>query len=168
MARVRGIRRIPSGGEAGLSVEPTPALAPPRASAARIAAAGALAGAVVLLFDGIFAPRETHMGPVRVLTTFLRDAFGRAIPLEGLVVVLLDFAISAVYAAILAQIVVHMVLRQAVTFGALFGLLLYAWHFYGLAPFASWIADGRDALNLAGHVLFGVIVALTVRSPRVP
>lgn len=168
MPRARGIRRIPSGGEPGLSVEPTPAQLPLRASAARIVGAGALAGAIVLVFDQFFASVDTHMGPVRVLTTLVQDAFGRVIPLEGAVVMLLHFAICVLYAAILAQIVVRMVTRQAIAFGALFGVLLYAWHFYGLAPFFAWIAGGRDALNLAVHVLFGVIVAITVRSPRLP
>lgn len=165
-ARRRGPPRIPSGGEAGLSVEPQAVAHAERVAPLRIVAAGGIAAAFVLFIDQVFEAPGRHLGPVRVLTTLIEDAFHRAIPLEGLLVIALHFSICVAYAGVVAHVVARMLSRQAVVVGAISGALLYLWHFYGLAPVAPWLADGRDVLNFTTHTIFGVVVAILVRSPR--
>ena len=49
---------------------------------------------------------------------------------------------------------------MALLAGAAFGLLLYAFNFYGLVRFFPWFSEVRGTVTLVAHLIFGMAAAL--------
>lgn len=156
--------RIPSGGGAGLSVEPRETPPGPRVTWRRVAVAAGFSAVMMLGIDEMVDQASGHLGPIRIWTTALEDAFAPSAALASLLVIVLHLFVSTVYAAVIAAIVARMGARQSVAVGALFGFLLYAWHFYGMTPLVPWLAAGRDVVNLGAHLAFGIVTATLLRA----
>jgi hypothetical protein len=52
---------------------------------------------------------------------------------------------------------------MALTVGAVFGLLLYSFNFYGMVYFFPWFAAMRGITTLVAHLIFGMTAALAYR-----
>ncbi|MFO0670957.1 MAG: hypothetical protein U0235_15220 [Polyangiaceae bacterium] len=156
--------RIPSGGSAGLAVEPQEAPKTPRVTTRRVVGVAGFAALLMLAIDEMVDAGHGHLGPIRIWETALADTIAPSPTLTTLLVVALHFVVSTLYAGLIAAIVVRMTARQSVTVGAIFGFVLYAWHFYGMTPFVPWLAAGRDVVNLSAHLVFGVVTATLLRA----
>ncbi len=74
------------------------------------------------------------------------------------------FALSIVFALILARIIAGRPSGAALTIGAVFGLLLYAVNFYGFTALFPWFAMARSWVTIFTHLAFGLTVAAAYRS----
>ncbi len=48
---------------------------------------------------------------------------------------------------------------MALLTGAVFGVVMYLFNFYGMVQFFSWFAEMRSLATVAAHVIFGMVVA---------
>ncbi|HXF65665.1 MAG TPA: sodium:proline symporter [Burkholderiales bacterium] len=74
------------------------------------------------------------------------------------------FALSIVYAVMLALMIARAVMGISVMIGAGFGAVLYLVNLYGFTAIFPWFAEVRDWITLAAHVVFGVSAAATYRA----
>lgn len=80
-----------------------------------------------------------------------------------LAAMLVHFALSIVYALVLARMLSSLRGFQALLAGAAFGLCLYALNMYGFTRVFPWFETARDWITVAAHVAFGVTAAGTYR-----
>ncbi|KVW32025.1 hypothetical protein [Burkholderia ubonensis] len=82
-----------------------------------------------------------------------------------LVALVVDFALSILFAVILAVIIAPFSLDSSVGMaslvGAVFGVALYAINFYGMTRWFPWFADARNWASLFSHVVFGLVASDT-------
>ncbi len=71
----------------------------------------------------------------------------------------LGIAFSLILAAIIVPFRFDSSLGMVLLTGAVFGLVLYLFNFYGMVQFFSWFADMRGWATLSAHVIFGLIAA---------
>ncbi|CAB3807528.1 hypothetical protein LMG28688_06564 [Paraburkholderia caffeinitolerans] len=136
---------------------------------------GCVAGAVFLVIE-LFAMRvmgQNVWAPLRMTAAIVmgRDvlaqpaAFSAAVMLGGLVV---HFALSILFAVILAVIMAPFSLDSSVGMaslvGAVFGVLLYVINFYGMTQWFPWFADARGWVGFLNHIVFGLVAADTYLS----
>jgi hypothetical protein len=87
-----------------------------------------------------------------------------------------DFSVSVVVAALMTHYVLGIVLTlilaaiivpfhfdssigMVMLTGAVFGIAVYLFNFYGMVHFFSWFAEMRGYITLLAHVIFGVVAA---------
>jgi hypothetical protein len=73
--------------------------------------------------------------------------------------VLMHFVLSIWYAVVLGMLIRTLKPAAAVSVGAGFGLLMYLFHFYGLAAFYPWVANWRNWIVVVTHLIFGMSAA---------
>jgi len=76
-----------------------------------------------------------------------------------LVATLVHFALSIVYAVIVARLTARLRMHTALLAGGVFGLALFIVNLYGFTALFPWFAARRDGVTLAAHVAFGVVAA---------
>ena len=76
---------------------------------------------------------------------------------------LVHFALSIVYAALLAPLTVRLGDVLALLAGAVFGVALYIVNLYGFTAIFSWFAQVRGWIALIAHGVFGVTVISVYR-----
>jgi uncharacterized membrane protein YagU involved in acid resistance len=82
-----------------------------------------------------------------------------------MVAMLVHFALSIVYAFILAWVIATWSIGIAVLAGAAFGLIVYLVNFYGIAPpFFPWFVEARNWIGLLSHIVFGIVLALAYKA----
>jgi hypothetical protein len=80
---------------------------------------------------------------------------------------LIHFALSVVYAALLARLTSGLENIPALLAGAAFGIVLYFINLYGFTAVFPWFAQARGWITLIAHAVFGVTVILVCRYPSV-
>lgn len=85
-----------------------------------------------------------------------------------LVAACVHFALSIVYAFVLAVAIDHVAAPAAIAASALFGLVLYVVNMYGFTWLFPWFAITRDWITLTAHVAFGVTAGVTYVAARKP
>lgn len=74
---------------------------------------------------------------------------------------LIHFGLAAVFGRLVEQAVRGRAPAAAAGIGAVAGLALFAFNYYGLAPLAfPWFEDGRTLTTAVDHLLFGAIAGL--------
>jgi hypothetical protein len=81
-----------------------------------------------------------------------------------LVATVVHFALSIVFAAVLAAIIGRRSMAAALITGATFGGMLYAIDLHALTAIFPWFVAARGPITLAAHVAFGVSAAFVFRS----
>jgi len=81
----------------------------------------------------------------------------------ALVATLVHFALSILYALLLAPVIANLGRIASIATGALFGVALYVVNLFGFTIIYPWFAATRDAVTLTAHVAFGVAVAVVYR-----
>lgn len=129
---------------------------------------GCVAGAVFLIIE-LFAMRvvgRSLWAPLRMTAAIVmgRDALHAAPFAPGVVVALVThFALSILFAVILAAIMAPFSLDASVGLAALvgvvFGVLLYVINLHGMTYLFPWFADARGWPTFLNHVLFGLVAA---------
>ncbi|OMG69461.1 hypothetical protein [Burkholderia ubonensis] len=82
-----------------------------------------------------------------------------------LVALVVHFALSILFAVILAVIIAPFSLDSSVGMaslvGAVFGVALYVINYYGMTRWFPWFADARNWISFVGHVVFGLVASDT-------
>jgi hypothetical protein len=104
-----------------------------------------LAAALVLGRE-VLAPASTFDAPVMLVAT------------------LVHFALSIVFAAVLAAVIARRPMAFALVTGAMFGGVLYAIDLHALTAFFPWFVVARGPITLAAHVAFGITAAVVYRA----
>lgn len=73
------------------------------------------------------------------------------------------FALSIVYAAVIAPIVARLPMLAALAAGALFGVALYVVNLHAFTLVFPWFTVARGGITLAAHVAFGASAAAAYR-----
>jgi hypothetical protein len=73
--------------------------------------------------------------------------------------IFMHFVLSILYTVILGMIIRRLKAPTAVLVGAVFGLGLYLFHFYGLASWYPWVANERNWMTVVAHLIFGIAAA---------
>lgn len=131
------------------------------------AIAGVIAGALILavemalvkvfgsgdMWDPVSLSASITLGnrAVAISTPFTFDIF--------FIGMMMHFLLSILYAVVLGMLIHNLKPAAAVIAGAGFGLLMYLFHFYGLAVFYPWVVNSRSWIVLTMHLLFGMSVA---------
>lgn len=79
------------------------------------------------------------------------------------VALITHYVLGIVLALILSTVIVSFHFDSsagmALLVGAIFGLLVYLFNFYGMVRFFSWFSEMRGWAAIAGHAIFGMVVA---------
>ena len=133
---------------------------------------GCVAGAVFLVIE-LFAMSvagQSVWSPLRMIAAIVmgRDVLAQPATFAAgvvLVALLVHFALSILFAVILAVIMAPFSLDSSVGMvslvGAVFGVLLYVVNFYGMTQWFSWFADARGWVSFFNHIVFGLVAAHT-------
>ncbi|MGD9967557.1 MAG: hypothetical protein AB7Q23_10515 [Hyphomonadaceae bacterium] len=76
---------------------------------------------------------------------------------------MVHFPLSILYAFVLALALERLSLWPALLAGAVFGLAIYFINFYGFTALFPWFADARGLGSIAGHVLYGLVLAFSYK-----
>jgi hypothetical protein len=129
--------------------------------------AGIIAGALFLALE-MFLIKATGRGglwdPVRLSASI---AMGNAVvaherPITSDIMfigMLVHFLLAIWYAVLLGMLVHTLKTAPAVVGGAVFGLLMYLFHFYVLSAWYPWVVDFRGWIAIVTHVIFGISAA---------
>lgn len=79
------------------------------------------------------------------------------------VAMMLHLTLSVMYALAFAFVGGRLALLPSMLAGAIFGAIIYAINFYGFTSLFPWFAMARGMGSVAGHVAFGVILALVYK-----
>jgi hypothetical protein len=74
------------------------------------------------------------------------------------------FALSIVYAFVLARLVAGRAADVAIGIGIAFGVALYALNMLGFTLIFPWFAVARDWITAAAHIVFGVSAVVAYRA----
>jgi hypothetical protein len=133
--------------------------------------AGFVAGAILMVLELIWSTLVTgtepwvasHMiaalmlGPGTVQTT----GFSIGVVAAALVThYILGIAFGIILAGIIAPYHFDSSAIMAVTIGALFGLAMYVFNFYGMVRIYTWFAEMRGWPTLVAHLIFGIAAAM--------
>ena len=76
------------------------------------------------------------------------------------------FALSIVYAIVLAAAIGRLSMRAGLAAGTLFGLVLYVVNMYGFTALFPWFEATRDGITAIAHVAFGAAASATYITAR--
>ena len=76
---------------------------------------------------------------------------------------LIHFALSIIYAALLAPLAARLTLIPSLLAGAGFGGALYLVNLYGFTAIFPWFAQARGWITLVAHLVFGLSVMAVYR-----
>jgi hypothetical protein len=128
---------------------------------------GVIAGALFMAVEMFLMAACRHgdmWDPVRLSASIVmgNQAVATSTPLSFDIVFIglfMHFVLSILYAVILGMIIRRLKARTAVLVGAGFGLLLYLFHFHGLAAWYPWVASERNWITVVGHLVYGIAAA---------
>ena len=137
--------------------------------------AGIIAGAVfmmaemlmVMLFMG-----QSPWGPPRMIAAMLmgQDVLPPPASLDfGIMMtaMMIHFPLSIVYGLILGWAVHRMSNSSALLIGAVFGLAIYFFNFYLIAPVAfPWFTNAQNWVTLVAHLIYGLVLGATYAGMR--
>lgn len=127
--------------------------------------AGVIAGLVFMMLEMILVPMfmgGSPWGPPRMIAAIALgegvlpppDTFAPGILAVAVVV---HFALSIVYALILAALIAGSSRGTAIWVGAGFGLVLYLVNFYLFTAIFPWFAMARNWISVFSHIMFGLV-----------
>ncbi len=134
------------------------------------AVSGFAAGAVLMVLELLWStiimgasPWETsHMVAA---ITMGQDAL-QSIDFDLLIVavaLITHYVLGIAFALILSSVIVQFHFDSSIGMvlltGAVFGVVMYLFNFYGMVRFFSWFAEMRSWATVVAHVVFGLIVA---------
>lgn len=136
------------------------------------AASGFVAGAVVMILEMLWSTVVTGAGPWTTPHMVAALVLGPTVlPTTGFSISVLaaalvtHYALGIVFGMILAAIIAPFHLDSstgmALLSGAVFGLVLYLFNFYGMERVFPWFADMRGWAALVAHLIFGMTAAAT-------
>jgi uncharacterized membrane protein YagU involved in acid resistance len=73
--------------------------------------------------------------------------------------IMMHAVLSILYAVVLGMLIRKLKPAPATMAGAGFGLLIYLFHFYGLAAVYPWVASWRNWIVVVTHLVFGMSAA---------
>jgi len=142
------------------------------------AISGFLAGAVLMVLEllwmtasnaGPWAVPHRIAGIVMGPEVLQSSAFSLPVVVAALVThYLLGIAFGMILAAIVAPFHLDSSTGIAILSGAVFGLVLYLFNFYGIERAFPWFADMRGWSTLAAHLAFGIVAAASYRKMARP
>ncbi|GJH05937.1 hypothetical protein [Paraburkholderia terrae] len=133
---------------------------------------GCVAGVVFLVLEllAMWVTGQSPWGPPRMIAAIAlgRDALAQPATFDPgimLVALVVHFALSIVFALILAVIMAPFSFDSSIGMaslvGALFGVAVYLVNFYGMTRLFPWFADARGWMSLIVHIVFGLVAADT-------
>ncbi|GEM_PF-2814046 len=128
---------------------------------------GHVAGGIFIILQMLLrdvAGRGDFWDPLRLSASVVLGS--RAVATSGslasdvlFIGVVIHFLISIWYALVLGMIIRTLKMGVALAVGALFGVVLYVAHYYGLAFLYPWVVDARGWIAILAHLVFGVTAA---------
>lgn len=87
-----------------------------------------------------------------------------------MVAMLIHFALSFIYAAMLGMAITlwRLGLGASLVAGTAFGLLIYAVNFYGFTAVWPWFAMARNLISIFAHAMFGLVLGWAYHSKARP
>lgn len=145
------------------------------------ALSGLIGGAAFLMMEMLLISifmGESIWGPPRMMAAIILGE--GVLPSPGspatfnagivMVAMLLHFALSITYAAIIDSVIRTRRASIALLVGAAAGLTIYVINFYGFTTVFPWFAMARNWISVVSHMAFGMIVAYSfvrIYHPRV-
>jgi hypothetical protein len=134
------------------------------------AVAGFVAGAVLMVLELLWSSLVVGTSPwgtSHKIAAILRGAdalrsTGFSVGVVALALVIhyiLGIVFGMLLCAVIAPFRMDSSLGMALLVGALFGLALYLFDFYGMTRFLPWFVDMRGMATLAAHLIFGMTAA---------
>jgi ribose/xylose/arabinose/galactoside ABC-type transport system permease subunit len=135
------------------------------------AIAGFGAGAILMVLELLWStlaaggnPWETsHMVAAIVMGPDVLQSATFSVGVVGVALVVhyvLGMVFGLILGAIIAPFHFDSSIGMLMMVGAVFGLVLYMFDFYGMVHFFSWFAEMRSWATFAAHVIFGMATAL--------
>ena len=129
--------------------------------------AGIISGAIFMMLEMLMVPLflgGSAWAPPRMIAAIAMGkevlpppaTFDLGILMMAMVV---HFALSILFALVLAPMIVRLGFGAALAVGAAFGLALYLINFYGMTALFPWFAMARNWVSIFAHVMFGLIAA---------
>ncbi|WER47885.1 hypothetical protein CupriaWKF_23995 [Cupriavidus sp. WKF15] len=136
------------------------------------AVSGLAAGALLLVLELFWSTMVSGVNPwgtTRMIAAILmgRDVLQTSLFSVGTVAaaLVIHFVLGAVLGMVLAVIIAPFQLdssiRMILLAGAVFGLAVYLFDFHVMTRFFTWFADARGWHTLVGHMIFGMVAAVT-------
>lgn len=130
--------------------------------------AGVLGGSVFMIIEMLLVPllqggSPWHMPRMIAAIVFGQD-FSTSLGIGGLLVAMVvHFALSMVYAVVLAALVDRWSPAIGAAVGVLFGIVLYVVNFYGLTALFPWFVEARNLITFIAHCAFGGLAGYAYR-----
>ena len=129
--------------------------------------AGVIAGAVFMVLEMLMVPLFLDGSPWAPPRMIAAIAMGREVlPPPAtfdagifITAMIVHFALSIVFAIVLAWLIFRLSRTTAVLVGAAFGLAIYVVNFYGFTAAFPWFAEARNWVSIVAHIVFGVVAA---------
>ncbi|MFC7299912.1 hypothetical protein [Herminiimonas aquatilis] len=134
------------------------------------AVSGFAAGAVLMVLELLWStvimgasPWETsHMVAAIVMGQDVLQSTDFNLTIVA-VALITHYVLGVVFALILATVMASFhfdsSVGMALLVGAIFGLLIYLFNFYGMVRFFSWFSEMRSWATVVAHAIFGMVVA---------
>jgi hypothetical protein len=138
--------------------------------------AGVIAGAVFMILEMIMVPLflgGSPWAPPRMIAAIVMGQGVLPPPATfdlGVLTVamIVHFALSILYAVILAAITFRLTTSPALLVGAAFGLLLYLVNFFVFTAIFPWFAEARNWVSVFAHIVFGLAAAWSYKALAKP
>lgn len=140
----------------------------------RAVVAGLVAGVVFMIAEMVLVGTIGGGSPPRMIAAIAMGkdvlpppaSFDLGVIMVGMIV---HFALSAVLGVIFALIADRFVTSTIVGIvaGTVFGLIVYALHFYGMTALFPWFAMARNGISILAHAIFGAVLGWYLYRDRV-
>jgi hypothetical protein len=138
------------------------------------AVAGFVGGSVVMVMELFWSTMVIDVSPwaaSHLVAAILmgQDALHSSAFSVGIVTtaLVIHYVLGAVFGMILAAIIAPFhfdsSVAMALTIGAVFGLVLYLFNFYGMVHVYPWFSEMQNAVVMFSHLLFGMTAGLMYR-----
>ena len=133
--------------------------------------AGLVAGLIFMVVEMLLvwlAMGMSPFAPPQMIAAIVMgpDVLPDAIPPGSNIVVLMvgmlvHFALAIALAFVFKYLATALRLNgtMLIVAGVVFGLIVYAIHFYGMTSFFPWFAMARNWISIAAHAIFGLVLA---------